>query len=155
MRIRNRMWEDSELSDRAYRERGRILMTALMVLLGGALGAPARMMLDRRITAALSGKDLAVWIKDFPFGTYFINMSGSFLLGFLTGISVKGHMPALLLAFLGLGFCGAYTTFSTWSFESVVLFKKRLYKAGFLNIFLSLILGLILAGVGIALGETI
>ncbi len=128
-------------------------MMALMVILGGALGAPARMFLDKRITTALSGKSISLRSTDFPFGTYFINISGSFLLGFLTGISLKGHMPSLLLAFLGLGFCGAYTTFSTWSFESLILFEKRLYKTALLNIFLSLVMGLLLAGIGIALGE--
>lgn len=130
-------------------------MTVFMVLLGGAIGAPVRMWLDSLITARLGKRQLPVWSRDFLTGTYIINISGSFLLGFLTGLSLHNHVSALITAFLGIGFCGAYTTFSTWSFESVRLFEKRSYVAGVMNIIFSLGLGLLLAVFGIALGDKV
>ncbi len=128
-------------------------MIILMVLIGGAIGAPIRMWTDSKVTAHIAASDYKIKSSAFPFGTYLINMSGSFLLGFLTGLSLHYRVSDALTAFLGVGFCGAYTTFSTWSFESVRLFEKGSYRVGVMNIVLSLGVGVLLAVLGIFLGE--
>ena len=62
------------------------------------------------------------------------------------------NMPILVKAFVGTGFCGAYTTFSTWSYETVRLLEEGDYLEAFLNAVGSLVIGLLAAGAGIAVG---
>lgn len=77
-------------------------MTPLLVALGAAVGAPLRL---------LSGH----WLdRDFPWGTLLVNVTGSFLLGWLTALS-PGEHP---LALLGTGFCGGFTTYSAFAVKS-------------------------------------
>jgi CrcB protein len=119
------------------------LLTLLFVAIGGSLGAPARFAVDRFVNDRVEA--------DFPLGTFIINISGSFVLGLLTGLAITGHMPVLVRALLGTGFCGAYTTFSTWSFETIRLVEEdELLEAG-LNVVLSLVVGLLAAGAGVAI----
>jgi CrcB protein len=89
---------------------------------------------------------------DFPLGTLLVNLSGSLLLGLLAGAGLAHHLPATLEALLGTGFCGAYTTFSTWSYETVRLLEEGELLAAFGNVALSLAGGLVAAAAGIALG---
>jgi CrcB protein len=122
-------------------------VTALVVLavaVGGLVGAPARFKVDRLAADRV--------VTDFPLGTLLVNVSGSFFLGLLTGVDLAGHLPSLLKALLGTGFCGAYTTFSTWSFETVRLFEEDEVLQALLNALVSLLIGLLAAGAGIALG---
>jgi fluoride exporter len=116
----------------------------LCVAAGGLIGAPARFLVDRFVADRAE--------TEFPLGTFIINISGSFLLGLLTGLDMAGNMPEPLKAFLGTGFCGAYTTFSTWSYETVRLLEEGSYLEAILNAFASLGVGLLAAGAGIALG---
>jgi CrcB protein len=116
----------------------------LCVAAGGLVGAPTRFLVDRFVADRVE--------TDFPLGTFLINISGSFLLGLLTGLDLGGNMPVLVKAFVGTGFCGAYTTFSTWSFETVRLMEEGDYLEAFLNAIGSLLVGLLAAGAGIALG---
>jgi fluoride exporter len=116
----------------------------LCVAAGGLIGAPTRFLVDRLVADRVE--------RDFPLGTFLINISGSFLLGLLTGLDLAGHMPILVKAFVGTGFCGAYTTFSTWSFETVRLVEEGEYLEAFANAIGSLLLGLLAAGGGMALG---
>jgi len=81
------------------------VLTVLCVALGGMVGAPTRYLVDRLVADRVS--------SDFPLGTFLINISGSFALGLLTGLGLAGHVPTLVTALVGIGFCGAYTTFST------------------------------------------
>ena len=91
-------------------------MNILWVGIGGMLGGLSRFSLGKQI-AKRTG-------SGFPFGTLFINLTGAFLLGVLTSVN-PGERIYLLL---GEGFCGAYTTFSTFIYEGFNLFKgnKRL-----------------------------
>ena len=84
-------------------------MTVLMVLLGGAIGAPARYLTDLTVQR-LHG-------TVFPWGTWTVNVIGSLVLGVVAGSSA----PAWLLSLVGTGLCGALTTFSTFGFETVRL----------------------------------
>ena len=122
-------------------------MTGLIVLCvaaGGFIGAPARFLADRFVT------DRVAW--RFPLGTFAINVVGSFILGLLTGLGLAGNMPNLVKALVGTGFCGAFTTFSTWSFETVRLIEEGEFGRALLNAFGSVALGLAAAAAGVELG---
>ena len=120
-------------------------MTGLWIGIGaaGAAGAVARYLLDGLIQDRATGS--------FPWGTFAINMTGSFLLGLLTGAALYHGFPSTPKIVLGTGFCGAYTTFSTWTFESVRLVEEGSTTEAFLNAGLSLAIGLAAAGAGLAL----
>jgi CrcB protein len=119
-------------------------LVILCVAIGGLIGAPTRFLVDRLVADRVE--------TDFPLGTFLINVSGSFLLGLLTGLDLAGHMPLVVKALVGTGFCGAYTTFSTWSFETVRLLEEGEYLEAFTNAIFSVVVGLLAAGAGMALG---
>jgi fluoride exporter len=120
------------------------MILTLAVALGGFIGAPSRYLLDR----AISGR----FESDLPWGTFVINVTGSLLLGFLTGLDTRGLLSAPAKALLGTGFCGAYTTFSTFSFESIRMVEdgRILEAAG--NVGASVMVGLAAAVGGLAAG---
>lgn len=72
-------------------------------------GLPARYLPDRAITSRIEA--------DLPWGTNIINATGAFMLGPLSGLAFAGHLSPVGKALLGVGFCAAYTTFSTFTFE--------------------------------------
>jgi CrcB protein len=119
-------------------------MILLAVALGGAVGAPARFLADRYVSYRVP--------SDFPWGTFLINLSGSLLLGLLTGLDVHGHLAPAMKALFATGFCGAYTTFSTWNFETARLLQDGKISRAIANALASLVLGLCAAGVGLAIG---
>lgn len=119
-------------------------LAVVCVALGGFIGAPARFLADRAVSRRYGG--------DFPLGTFVINVAGSFLLGLLTGLDLSGNLPVLVKAAAGTGFCGAFTTFSTWSFETVRLVERQEYTSAGVNVVGSLVLGLAAAAAGLALG---
>ncbi|MCM3718592.1 fluoride efflux transporter FluC [Fictibacillus phosphorivorans] len=85
-----------------------MIITTIAVAAGGAFGALVRYMVSERLNS------------DFPWGTFFVNMIGSFLLGLY--ITIGG--PDVLNSMYAAGFLGALTTFSTLQFELVTLYKK-------------------------------
>jgi CrcB protein len=87
----------------------------------------------------------------FPWGTFAINVSGSFLLGVLTGAALYHGLGPLPKTALGTGFCGAYTTFSTFSYETVRLVEEGSVLAASANMVASVVVGLVAAAAGIAL----
>jgi CrcB protein len=88
-------------------------MSFLLVAVAGALGAMARFSLDGWVTERTGG----TW----PWGTFVINVSGSLLLGVITGLVLFHGLPDAPRLLLGVGFCGAFTTFSTFGYEAVRL----------------------------------
>lgn len=120
------------------------LLVVCCVALGGALGATSRFLVDRAVADRVE--------SDLPLGTLAVNCSGSFLLGLLTGVALGAGLPAPVKALLATGFCGAFTTFSTWSFETVRLLERGELMPASLNVAVSLAAGLALGGAGLALG---
>jgi fluoride exporter len=115
---------------------------ALLVGVGlvGGLGAVARLLVDRGVSS-VAGREL-------PLGTLAVNVTGSFALGVLVGAVVGDD--ALRLA--GTGFIGAYTTFSTWMFESHRLEEEGGRRPAVANVVVSLALGLLVAWAGKEIG---
>ena len=117
-------------------------MTLLLVVLGGAAGAVTRFAVDGAWRARRPGR--------FPWPTVAINVTGSFLLGVLTGLAVlRGGSPLVLQTVLGTGFCGGYTTFSTASFESVRLLQQGHTRAALGNTIGSLVVTVAAAAGGL------
>jgi len=118
----------------------------IAIVLGGSAGALARFYVANGVYAWLG--------RSFPFGTLFVNVSGSFLMGFLTAMLMQRFVLAVeYRAALLIGFLGAYTTFSTYALESFYLIEEgNLHKAA-LNIFLSNVLCLAAVWTGLLLGR--
>jgi fluoride exporter len=115
-------------------------MTALLVVLGAAVGAPSRWLLDRFVQSRHRGS--------FPWGTLVINVAGSLALGALLCAQSRGHAGPHLVALAGTGFCGGFTTFSTFAYETVALAEQRAYARALTYVVLSLGLGLLAAYAG-------
>jgi CrcB protein len=113
----------------------------------GAVGAVLRYLVDRTVQSQ-SG-------SDFPFGTLLINMSGSLVLGFLTGAALHHGLASGWVTVLGTGLIGAYTTFSTFTFDTVRLLGSDSAEAALVNVAVSLVAGLGAAAAGLALGGVI
>ena len=124
-------------------------MTNLLnLILGGTIGTIARYFLTH-VTYHFLG-------TGFPYGTLLVNLMGCFIIGVIANLSSETlfltYSQRLLLV---TGFCGAFTTFSTFIFESEHLFTSGETIKAFLNIFLSLILGFVLFRVGGILGRAL
>ena len=113
----------------------------------GAVGAPARYLLDARIQGRVQSA--------FPWGTLLINASGSLVLGLITGAVLYHAFPATPKVWLGTGFCGAYTTFSTYSFETVRLLEEGAVTDAVLNTVLNLLVGAGAAAIGLAVAAAV
>ena len=107
----------------------------LAVAAGGALGAMARYY--------LGGSALSRTAAPFPTATFVINITGSFILGFfLTLVTERISISPHLRLAVAVGFVGAYTTFSTFEYETAKLIEDRGYLLAFLYVALSFIVGL-------------
>jgi fluoride exporter len=118
-------------------------MTVLLVALGAAIGAPARYLTDRAVQARHDSV--------FPWGTFIVNIAGSALLGFLAAL--PGHGAAGTVT--GTAFCGAFTTYSTFSYETLRLAQDRAYLFAVFNAAASIIAALGAAYLGMALAQAI
>ncbi|HEY2061580.1 fluoride efflux transporter CrcB [Amycolatopsis sp. NBC_01480] len=111
-------------------------MTLLLVFAGAVLGAPLRYLTDRAVQTRHE--------TEFPWGTFAVNLVGCLILGSLAGAG--SALPSAVLAFAGTGFCGALTTYSTFSYETLRLAERKAYVAAVMNVVVS-----VAAGVGGAL----
>jgi CrcB protein len=119
----------------------------LLVGLGGFMGANMRFIMARWTGAMFETR--------FPLGTFLINVSGSFLLGIVGTLVARKLVPnsdELRLA-LGIGFLGAFTTFSTFEFETHALFEDGESLTAVANILLSLFLGFVAVRAGIVMAR--
>jgi fluoride exporter len=113
-------------------------LTVLWVALGGAVGAPLRFLVDRAVQARHG--------RRFPWGTFTVNMIGSFLLGALTGAAAV--LPPAVSATVGIGLCGALTTYSTFGYETFTLLEDGLRATALRYVVGSVTAGLSVAAVG-------
>jgi len=110
-------------------------MNVLYVIIGAAIGAPARFVIDqyiRRFTSA-------------PYGIFLVNILGSFLLG------LTFHSSEHIHDLLAIGFAGAFTTWSTFMLDIFLAYELKRYKEAALNLVLSLGFGLLAAWIGLSL----
>ena len=126
------------------------MLAYLWVAIGGALGSVARFGLDGLITAR--------WGETFPWGTLTINVTGSFLIGVFAAYSDPDGRVLIspgIRQFLMIGICGGYTTFSSFSLQTLNLVRDRewLYAGG--NVLLSVVLCLLAVWLGWLLGDTL
>ena len=121
-------------------------VSLLLVLIGGAIGAPLRYLTDQAVNARHTSV--------FPFGTLVVNATGSLTLGVVAGLATVHDVPAWLLTLVGTGFCGALTTFSTFGYETVRLVEDGSFAEAALNVVVTLTVGLaaVLAGWAVAVG---
>jgi CrcB protein len=118
-------------------------MTVLLVMAAAAVGAPLRYVVDQAVQHRREGA--------FPLGTLAINVTGSLLLGLLTGLARHHGLSPQALTVLGTGLLGAYTTFSTFSYETARLLEDGALYEATLNVAVSLAVGLAAAAAGLGL----
>lgn len=121
------------------------MTTILLVAVAGALGATARYLLDALISRRT---------PSFPAGTMIINITGSLLLGLLTGFAIDG-LPAVLRTAVGAGILGGYTTFSTSCVETVRLAQERRWRAALTSGLGTLLAATTAAVAGMLLGRAL
>lgn len=119
-------------------------MLALAVSVAAGLGAVLRYVVDQLVQRRTDG--------DLPYGTFVVNVTGSFLLGLLTGL-LRADPTSEAAVVLGLGVLGGYTTLSTWAWESLTLVEAGALSRAALNVLGSFAAGLAAAGAGLALGS--
>ena len=124
-------------------------MNVLLVALGGAIGSAARYLVGVFVANRFG--------PDFPWGTFIVNVSGSFLIGVILSLVGGGQLPAGARLFLAVGVMGGYTTFSTYSNETLQLVQggevgAAMFNAlgqvvaGFIGVYLGVVLGRVLGG---------
>jgi CrcB protein len=118
-------------------------MLIASLIIAGAIGAPTRYIVDELVKDRVPGT--------FPWGTFVINVSGSFILGVVTGLALYHGLGPIPKAAIGVGFCGAFTTFSTFSYETIRLVEIGAVRPAIGNVVGSIVAGLAAAGLGLAL----
>ncbi|MEW2402440.1 fluoride efflux transporter CrcB [Streptomyces sp. NPDC046862] len=122
-------------------------MNWLLVIVGGMAGAPLRYLTDR---AVQSRHDTV-----FPWGTFTVNVVGSLILGLLTGAVAAGAAGSHLQLLIGTGLCGALTTYSTFSYETLRLAQDGARFYAVANVVASVVAGLGAAFTGVALAGAV
>jgi fluoride exporter len=119
-----------------------MIKTLLFVGTGGFLGSISRYLVSRIIQNNFPSA--------FPYGTFFVNLTGCFLIGLIYGISEKSTLltPGWRL-FLAVGFCGGFTTFSTFANENLALLRDGEFFNFFLYTGLSVLLGITATFIGV------
>ncbi|MFK4266611.1 fluoride efflux transporter CrcB [Streptomyces milbemycinicus] len=122
-------------------------MNWLLVVVGAMVGAPLRYLTDRAVQARHDSV--------FPWGTFTVNVVGCLVLGLLTGAVTAGAASSQLQLLLGTGLCGALTTYSTFSYETLRLAEDGARLFAVANVVMSLAAGLGAAFAGAALARAI
>jgi fluoride exporter len=118
----------------------------LVIALGGMLGANARYLVGLFVAERLGA--------DFPYGTLLINVTGSLVIGFfLTLVTERLEVDPLWRLFFVTGFLGAYTTFSSYTYETATLLREGAFGAGLVYLVGSVVTGMVGVLAGIAVAE--
>ena len=119
----------------------------LVVAGGGAVGAPLRYLTDRFVQSRHDSL--------FPWGTFSVNVAGSMLIGVLAGAALVGGETTDLGLLLGVGLCGALTTYSTLSFETARLVEQRAALLAAANVVGSVLAGIAAVTIGWAVASAL
>ena len=119
------------------------MITALGVGVAAALGAIARYLVDQAVSRRFG--------TVFPLGTWLINVTGSFVLGLVAGLAAHDGLSVQVVAVVGTGVCGGYTTFSTFSYETIRLMEDGSGLVALGNLVGSMAAGLAAAALGLGL----
>jgi len=122
-------------------------MILLGLVLAGACGALLRYETEVQVRRRLGAS--------FPYGTLLINVTGSFALGLLVGLAERHGVRMGIVTVLGTGLLGAYTTYSTFAFDTVALATRGRMGAAAANVGASMALGLGAAALGLATGHLV
>ncbi len=127
----------------------------LAVACAGACGASCRWLLDGAVTRWIGTRERGGRGERgyrAPWGTLVVNITGSFALGMLVGLMLLRDVPEVATTAIGVGFLGAYTTFSTWMYQTVQLIEQRAWRAVAIDVAVPLLAGPVaaLAGMTIA-----
>lgn len=118
------------------------MKSILLVALGGAIGSAIRYSLNK----------LMLW-NSFPLATWIINISGSFLIGILFAYTLKNPESKWINLFLMTGLCGGFTTFSTFSLESLRLLQNHQYQLAIFYMLSSVIVALAATFLGFVIAK--
>lgn len=119
----------------------------LLVAAGGAIGAPLRYLTDRTVQARHDSL--------FPWGTFTVNVVGSLILGILAGAALSGTAGQSVQLLLGTGLCGALTTYSTFSYETLRLAESGARLFAVVNVLATLAAGIGAAFTGFSLAQAL
>jgi fluoride exporter len=119
----------------------------ILVIVGAMVGAPLRYLTDRTVQARHD--------TVFPWGTFAVNVAGCLILGTLTGAATAGAASPQLQLLLGTGLCGALTTYSTFSYETLRLAEEGSGFFAAANVVASVVAGLGAAFTGMALAQAL
>jgi CrcB protein len=122
-------------------------LNVLLVAIGAAIGGVARYLIGGWLASLLGA--------DFPWGTAFVNITGAFAIGVVLVLVQGGALPAGARPFVAVGILGGYTTFSTYSYETLELITDSNYGVAVINVFVQLVLGFIGVYLGVVLGRLI
>ncbi|AKJ14923.1 chromosome condensation protein CrcB [Streptomyces incarnatus] len=122
-------------------------MNWLLVIAGAVVGAPLRYLTDRAVQARHDSV--------FPWGTFVVNVTGSLILGLITGAASAGALGPRPQLLLGTGLCGALTTYSTFSYETLRLTEAGSGRYAAANVVASLVAGLAAAFGGVSLAAAL
>ncbi|MGP3975333.1 fluoride efflux transporter CrcB [Streptomyces sp. 8N114] len=122
-------------------------MNWLLVIAGAAVGAPLRYLTDRAVQARHDAL--------FPWGTFLVNVSGCLLFGLITGAALAGAASSNVQLLLGTGLCGALSTYSTFSYETLRLAEQGAARYALLNVAASLAAGLGAAYAGVTVARAL
>lgn len=120
--------------------------TILLIGTGGFVGSVLRYLMTKYLSVLLP--------TSFPIGTFAVNLLGCFLIGVVMGLSFESLISTRMRLMLATGFCGGFTTFSTYSLEIIELGQKGEADIGILYLFASIILGLLCIWIGLATTRT-
>ncbi|WP_329469548.1 fluoride efflux transporter CrcB [Streptomyces sp. NBC_01723] len=122
-------------------------MSWLLVVVGGMAGAPLRHLTDRAVQSRHGSA--------FPWGTFTVNVVGSLVLGLVTGATLAGAAGSDLRLLLGTGLCGALTTYSTFSYETLRLTETGSRLSAAVNVPASVAAGLAAVSAGVTLADAL